>query len=76
VNIAHLHVRFARQASERDGQLGATTNPHAATAGAINLDVLRQREPDRSHRIGVGKGGTAHVLFVRVEPSLEQLSQT
>jgi hypothetical protein len=24
LNIAHLHFRFARQASERDGQLGAT----------------------------------------------------
>ena len=33
VNIAHLHVRFARQASERDRQLGATitfTRPQPA----------------------------------------------
>jgi len=43
VNIAHLHVRFARQASERNGQLGATITPHAAQASAINLDILRQR---------------------------------
>ena len=66
MNIAHLRVRFARQASERDSQLGATTNPHAATAVAIDLYVLRQREPDH-HRIGVAIGSTAHVLFIRVE---------
>jgi hypothetical protein len=43
LNIAHLHVRFARQASERDGQLVATITSHAARAGAIDLDVWRQR---------------------------------
>jgi hypothetical protein len=43
MNIAHLHVRFARQASERNGQLGATITPHAAQASAINLDIQRQR---------------------------------
>jgi hypothetical protein len=63
VNIAHLHVRFARQASERDSQLGATITPHAATAGAIDPDVLRHREPDHRRRVGVAKGSTAHVLF-------------
>jgi hypothetical protein len=43
LNIAHLHFRFARQASERDSQLGANTIPYAAQAGAIDLDVLRHR---------------------------------
>jgi len=33
--------RFARQVGERDGQLGATANPHAANAGAIHCCVLR-----------------------------------
>ena len=42
-DIAHLLIRLARQASERDGQLGPTTTPHAAIAVAIDLDVLRQR---------------------------------
>jgi len=37
-------------------------HPHAATAGAIDLDVLRHYEPD-SRQAGVAKGGTAHVLF-------------
>src|SRR6202022_857734 len=32
LNIAHLHFRFARQASERDSQLGATITSHAAQA--------------------------------------------
>jgi hypothetical protein len=67
VNIAHLHVRFARQASERNGQLGATITPHAAQASAINPDILRQRYPDHGRRGDVAKGGTAHVLFIRVE---------
>jgi hypothetical protein len=62
VNIAHLHIRLARQASEQDDQLGATITPHAVKAGAINLDVLRHREPDRC-RTGVAKAGSAHVLF-------------
>jgi hypothetical protein len=35
--------RFARQAGERDDQLGATATPHAAKARAIDLDILRQR---------------------------------
>jgi hypothetical protein len=67
VNIAHLHVRLARQASERDGQLGATTNPHAAQAGATDLYVLRQRGSDQRHRTSVTIGSTAHVLFIGVE---------
>ena len=67
LNIAHLHFRFARQASERGSQLGATTIPHAARAGAIDLDVLRHRQPDHDRRGDVAKGGTAHVLFIKVE---------
>jgi hypothetical protein len=66
LNIAHLHFRFARQAGERDSQLGATITPHAAKAGAIDPDILRQRWPDHA-RGDVAKGGTAHVLFIRVE---------
>jgi hypothetical protein len=58
---------LARQAGERDGQLGATVNPHAARAGAIGLDVLRQRWPGHDRRGDVAKGGTAHVLFIGVE---------
>jgi hypothetical protein len=67
LNIAHLHFRFARQAGERDGQLGATITPHAGQAGAIDLDILRHRWPDHDRRGDVAKGGTAHVLFIRVE---------
>jgi hypothetical protein len=59
--------RLARQAGERDGQLGATITPHAATAVAIDFDVLRQRGSDRRHRTGDAIGGTAHWLFVGVE---------
>jgi hypothetical protein len=66
LNIAHLHFRFARQVGERDSQLGATITPHAAEAGAIDPDILRQRWPDHA-RGDVAKGGTAHVLFIRVE---------
>jgi hypothetical protein len=44
VNIAHLHVRFARQAGERDGQLGATT-------------TLTRRKPARSILIFCGSAG-------------------
>jgi hypothetical protein len=73
LNIAHLHFRFARQASERDGQLGATITPHAATAGAIDLDIPRHREPDPSRRGDAAKGATAHVLFIR---GLKGLSRT
>jgi hypothetical protein len=58
---------LARQAGERDGQLGATANPHAGQAGAINPDILRHRWPDHGRRDGVAKAGTAHVLFIRVE---------
>jgi hypothetical protein len=36
-------------------------NPHAAIAGAVDLDVLRQRYSDRN-RTCVAKGGTAHFL--------------
>jgi hypothetical protein len=46
LNIAHFHFRFARQASERDGQLGATDTPQAAKAVAIDFDALRHRVPD------------------------------
>jgi hypothetical protein len=57
---------LARQASERDGQLSATITPHAGQAGAIDLDILRHRWPGH-RRGGAAKGGTAHVLFIRVE---------
>src|ERR1700682_4265290 len=40
--------------------------PHAAAAGAIDFDMLRQRWPGH-RRVDVAKGGTAHVLFVRIE---------
>jgi hypothetical protein len=43
LNIAHLHVRFARQASERDRSARRDRHPHAAQAGAIDLDILRHR---------------------------------
>src|SRR6266436_4207779 len=33
-------------------------------AAAIDLDVLRCREPSHDRRVGVTKGGTAHLLFV------------
>ena len=65
-NIAHLHFRFARQAGERDSQLGATITSHAATAVAIDLDIPRHRWPGHDRRGDVAKGGTAHVLFIRV----------
>jgi hypothetical protein len=58
---------LARQASERNGQLGATITPHAVQASAINLDILRQRWPGHDRRGDVAKAGTAHVLFVGVE---------
>jgi hypothetical protein NreA len=67
LNIAHLHFRFARQASERDSQLGATITSHAAQAGAIDLGMLRHRWPGHARRVDVAKGATAHVLFIRVE---------
>jgi hypothetical protein len=67
VNIARLHFRLARRAGERDGQLGATVTPRAAQAGAIELDILRQRWPGQDRRGDVAKAGTAHVLFIRVE---------
>jgi len=59
--------RLARQAGERGSQLGATITSHAAKAGAIDPDIPRQRRPDHDRRGGVAKGGTAHVLFIRVE---------
>lgn len=67
---------LARQASERDSQLGATIIPHAGQAGAIDPDILRHRWP--GHRQGgVAKGGTAHVLFIRVKRLvLNEMSQT
>src|ERR1700722_1840395 len=45
---------------------GRDPTPHAAKAGAIDLDVWRQRLP-RYRRGDVAKGGTAHGLFIRVE---------
>jgi hypothetical protein len=52
--------------SER-GRLCATTHPHATSAVAANLDVLRQRWSDRRHQTSVAIGSTAHVRFIRVE---------
>ena len=63
VNIAHVHVRFARQDGERDSQLGATVTLTRRTPARLIFDVLRHREPDHRRRAGGAKGGTAHVLF-------------
>jgi hypothetical protein len=62
VNIAHLHVRFARQASERDGQLGATVTLTRREPARLIFDVLRHRESDTCRTVAA-KGGTAHLLF-------------
>jgi hypothetical protein len=62
VNIAHLHIRFARQAGERDGQLGATVTLTRRKPARLIFDVLRHRESDTC-RIVAAIGGTAHVLF-------------
>lgn len=61
------HPLCAAGRRAKGDRLSPITNPHAAKASATNLDVLRHREPDSCHRIGVAKGGTAHVLFIRVE---------
>jgi hypothetical protein len=62
VNIAHLHVRFARQAGERDSQLGATVTLTRRKPVRLIFDVLRHRQPDTCRTVAA-KGGTAHVLF-------------
>src|ERR1700722_11995137 len=62
VNIAHLHVRFARLASERDGRLGATVTLTRRKPAQLIFDVLRHRQPDTCRTVAA-KGGTAHVLF-------------
>jgi len=72
VNIAHVHVRFARLASERDGQLGTTVTLTRREPARLIFDVLRHRESDTCRTVAA-KGGTAHLLFgiaiVRVERS-------
>jgi hypothetical protein len=62
VNIALVHVRFARQDGERDGQLGATVTLTRRTPARLIFDVLRHRQPDTCRTV-VAIGGTAHVLF-------------
>ena len=62
VNIAHLHVRFARQAGERDSQLGATVTLTRRKPARLIFDVLRHRQSDTCRTVAA-KGGTAHVLF-------------
>jgi hypothetical protein len=53
---------FGAAGGERDGQLGATINPHAGSADAIDLDVLWQRCSGQRSRIGVTDKGTTHLL--------------
>ena len=59
--------RVARRPVSGRGRLSAATNPHAATAVATILDVLRPHQSDRSHRTNIAIGSTAHLLFIRVE---------
>jgi hypothetical protein len=76
-NIAHLRFPRCAAAGERSGRLSAATNPHAATAVATDLDVLRQRRSDRNDRTNVALGSTAHLLFIRVEvPVPDGMSRT
>jgi hypothetical protein len=42
--------------------LGAIAYPNAAAGAAIDLDVVRCRQPGRTVPVGATKGGTAHVL--------------
>jgi hypothetical protein len=46
-NIAHLRFPLARRPVSGRGRLAAATNPHAATAVATILDVLRPHQSDR-----------------------------
>ena len=69
-NIAHLHFRVWRGRPVSGRSVRRDHHPHAAEAGAIDLDVLRQRGSDRRRRTGDAKGGTAHGLFVGVEGSV------
>jgi hypothetical protein len=62
VNIAHVHIRFARLASERDGQLGTTVTLTRREPARLIFDVLRHRESDTCRTVAA-KGGTAHLLF-------------
>lgn len=65
MNIAHLHVRLARQAGERDGQLGATiTLTQARPARLISVFCGIAGPVNRGD---VAKAGTAHGLFIEVE---------
>ena len=47
--------------------LGAIAYPNAATLAAIDLDVLRCRQPGPIHLVGVTEGGTAHLLSVQLK---------
>jgi hypothetical protein len=55
--------RVARSGGERRG-LGAAVSAHAAAIAAMEFYFLRRRESDETRRIGVAKGGTAHLLVV------------
>ena len=68
-NIAHLRFRASRRSvSVRvSDPLGAIAYPNAATVAAIDLDVLRCRQPGPIHLVGATEGGTAHLLVLRVK---------
>jgi hypothetical protein len=55
--------RVARSGGERRG-LGPAVSAHAA-AIAAGFYFLRRRESDETRRIGIAKGGTAHLLVVK-----------
>jgi hypothetical protein len=56
--------RVARPGGERRG-LGVAVSAHAAVIAAMEFCFLRRRESDQTRRIGVAKGGTAHLLVVK-----------
>jgi hypothetical protein len=72
VNIAHLHVRFARQASERDSQLGATitlTRPQPARLILMSCGIASPTRLGPALPKVVLPMCCSRVLVVRVERS-------
>src|SRR6202171_1070739 len=72
LNIAHLHVRFARQAGERDSQLGATitlTRPQPARLILMSCGITSPTPVGPALPKGVLPMCCSRVLVVRVERS-------